>query len=165
MRQMYIAWNGAVPTTGAQVATTLTNAQKTQLQVTAASTGQLELIAWGFSMNGSATPAVDLGVQVELLTTGTVAGGTPTAVTPSLYGDPNAPASTTTAGFAPATEGTISAVRTLDSEFMQKIGGYTYQFPQDKGPIVAVSQVVRIRTNTPALAAFPTFLCYLVWAE
>ena len=165
MRQRYIAWNGAIPSTGPQVAVTLTNAQKTQLQVTAASTGQLELVAWGFSMNGSATPAVDLGIQVELLTTAGVAGTGPTAVVPTLYGDPNAPASNATAGFSPSTEGTIVTVRMFDSEYQQKLGGYTYQFPLGERPIIATSQVVRIRTNTPALAAYPGFLCYLIWAE
>lgn len=158
----YIAWNGAVPTTGPQVPITLTNAQKTQLQLTAPSTRELELIAWGFSMNGS---AVDIGVQVELLGTGIIAGGTPTAVTPTLYSDPNAPASLATAGFGPTTEGTISTTRVLDSEYEQKLGAYAYQFPLGERPVIAASGVVRIRTNTPALAAFPGFLGYIIWSE
>jgi len=162
MRQRYIAWNGAVPTTGPQVSVTLTNAQKTQLQVTAASTGQLEIVGWGFSMNGSTLAA---GVQVELLTTGAIAGTGMTAVTPTLYGDPNAPASAATAGFTPTAEGTITAVRMLDSEYQQDLGSYAYQFPLGERPIVAVSQVIRIRTNTPALSSFPNILAYIIWAE
>jgi hypothetical protein len=119
-------------------------------------------VGWGFAMNGSAT---DVGVQVELLTTGTVAGTGMTAVTPTLYGDPNAVASNATAGFAPSAEGTITTVRVFDSEYQQKLASYDYQFPLGFGPIVAASQVVRIRTNTPALAAYPNFLCYIIWAE
>lgn len=162
MRQRYIAWNGAVPTTGPQVPVTLTNAQKTQLQLTAPSTRQFELVGWGFSMNGN---AIDLGVQVELLGTGIVAGTGMTAVTPSLYGDPNAPASLVTAGFTPTAEGTITATRVFDSEYEQKLGAYAYQFPLGERPIIAASGVLRIRTNTPALTAFPGFLGYIIWAE
>jgi hypothetical protein len=163
MRQRYICWNGAVPTTGPQVPITLTNAQKTQLQITAASTGQLELVAWGFSFSGES--GLQLPVQVELLTTGTVAGTGETAVTPTLYGDPNAPASAATAGFGPTAEGTISAVRMFDSEQCQALGPYFYQFPLGERPIVAVSQVLRVRTNTPSLTTYPGFLCYVVWCE
>lgn len=162
MRQRFICWNGAVPTTGAQVGVTLTNAQKTQLQLTAPSTGQLEIVAWGFSMNGS---ALDAGVQVELLDTGTIAGTGMTAVTPTKYGDPNAPASNATAGFTPTAEGTITTVRMFDSEFEQKLGAYFYQFPLGERPIVDASHVLRLRTNTPALTAFPSFLGYIIWAE
>lgn len=162
MRQRYICWNGAVPTTGAQVAVTLTNAQKTQLQLTAPSTGQLEIIEWGFSMNGK---ALDAGVQVELLTTGTVAGTGMTAVTPTLYGDPNAPASNATAGFTPTAEGSITTVRMLDSQYVQDLAGYKAQFPLGERPIVAASGVLRLRTNTPALVTFPGFLGYVIWAE
>jgi hypothetical protein len=161
MRQRYICWNGAVPTTGVQTPVTLTNAQKTQLQITAPSTGQLEVIAWGCTMNGSALAA---GVQVELLTTAAVAGTGMTAVTPTLYGDPNAPASNATAGFTPSAEGTIATVRMLDSEYVQDLAGYSYQFPLGERPIIAVSQVLRVRTNTPA-SVTPGFLCYVIWAE
>lgn len=162
MRQRYICWNGAVPTTGPQVSVTLTNAQKTQLQITAPSTGQLELVGWGFSLNGS---AIDVGVQVELLGTGAVAGTGMTAVTPTLYGDPNSPASLATAGFTPSAEGTITTTRVFDSEYEQKLGAYAYQFPLGERPIIATSTVVRLRTNTPGLAAFPGFLGYIIWAE
>lgn len=163
--QLFIAWNGAIPTTGAQVPVTLTNAPKTQLQVTASSTGLMTLLGWGFSMNGSATPAVDLGIQVECLASGTIAGTGMTAVVPTIYGNPGDNASNATAGFTPSAEGTISAVRMFDSEFQQKLGGYTYQFPLGREPVIASSQVVRIRTNTPVLAAYPGILTYLIWAE
>lgn len=162
MRQRYICWNGAVPTTGAQVSVTLTNALKTQLQITAPATGQLECIEWGFSMNGK---ALDAGVQLELLTTGTVAGTGMTAVTPTIYGDPNAVASNATAGFTPTAEGTITAVRMFDSMYCQDLDRDRHQLPREERPIVAASQVVRIRSNTPALAAFPGLLCYLIWCE
>ncbi len=162
MRQRYICWNGAIPSTGPQVSATLTNAQKTQLQITAPSTGQLELVEFGYSMNGS---ALDAGVQVELLTTATIAGTGMTAVVPTLFGDPNAVASNATAGFTPTAEGTIVTVRMLYSEYQQKLAGDRIQWPLGERPIIAASQVLRIRTNTPALSAFPGFLGYLIWAE
>lgn len=162
MRQRFIVWNSAVPTTGVQVGQTLSaSAQKTQIQVTAPSTGQLELVGWGCSFNGSALAA---GIQAELLTTATIAGGSPTSVTPTPYGDPNAPASNATGGVAPSSEGTIATVRMFDSEFVQELSGYAYQFPLGERPIVAVSQVVRVRLTTPS-GVTPQALCYLIWAE
>ncbi len=161
-RQRYICWNGAIPTTGAQVPVTLTNAQKTQLQLTSATDVQMEIVEWGFSMNGK---ALDLGVQVELLTTGTIAGTGMTAVVPTLYGDPLTPASQTLGGFTPTAEGTITAVRMFDSQYVQDLGSYLKQFPLGERPIIDVSTVLRIRTNTPALSTFPSFLGYIVWAE
>lgn len=162
MRQRYICWNGAIPSTGPQVPITLTNAQKTQLQITAPSTGQLEIVEWGFSMNGK---ALDLGVQVELLTSATVAGTGMTAVVPTLYGDPNAVPSNATAGWGPTAEGTLVTIRMFDSQYVQDLGSYLKQFPLGERPIVAASQVLRIRTNTPALGTMPSFLGYIVWAE
>lgn len=165
MFQRYICWNGAIPTTGPQVSVALSNAQKTQLQLTAPSAGQLEIVAWGFSMNGSSVPAIDLGIQVELLGTGTIAGTGMTAVVPTLYGDPNAPAAGALAGFTPTAEGTISTTRVFDSEYQQKLGTYAYQFPLGERPIINVSTVLRIRTNTPAMTNFPNFLGYIIWGE
>lgn len=161
MRQRFICWNGAIPSTGPQVRVTLTNAQKTQLQITAGSATQLELIEWGCSMDGlsAATP-----VQVELLTTAGIAGTGMTAVTPSKFGDPNAPASQATAGFTPTAEGTIVTVRMFESVLVPPTTSYVKQFPLGERPIVDVSTVVRVRTNTPA-GVTPGFLCWLIWAE
>lgn len=159
----YICWNGAIPTTGAQVPVTLTNAQKTQLQVTAAATGQLSLIEWGFSFGTAAS--LQAAVQVELLTTAGIAGTGMTAVVPTKYDRPNDVASAATAGFSPSAEGSIVTVRMLDSRQVTPLGDWFRQIPLHERPVVDVSQVVRIRTNTPSLSSFPIFLCYLIWAE
>lgn len=161
MRQKFIAWNGAVPTTGVQVAIALSaSSQKTMLQLTA-STGQLEIVEWGVKYNGSALAAA---VQGELLTTATVAGSSPTPVTPTPWADPNSPASNVTAGFGPTGEGTIATVRMLDADFTQELSGYFKQFPRDERPIVAASQVIRVRVTTPANVS-PGCLAYIIWAE
>ena len=163
MRQRYIVWNGAVPTTAVQAGITVTaNATKTHIQLTAASTGQLEIVEWGVSFNGSSLAA---GLQGELVATGTVAGTGQTAVTPSLYGDPNAPASAATAGFGPTAEGTITTTRVFDSQFVQDLSGYVKQFPLGERPIIVVSGVVRVRIASPSGGPTPTALSYIVWAE
>ena len=159
----YICYNGAVPTTGAQVPVTLTNAQKTQLQLTAASTGQLEIVEWGYSFGVNA--ALEAAVQVELLTTAAVAGTGQTAVTPTKLDRPNDVASAVTAGFTPTAEGTIATVRMFESRQTVPLGDWYKQFPLGERPIVDVSQVLRVRTNTPALSTYPGFICYVVWCE
>lgn len=165
MRQRYKAFNSAVPTSNSTLITpvTLTNAIKTQLQITAPSTGQLEIIEWGCWFTGS---TLQQPVQVELLTTGTVAGTGMTAVTPIKFGDPNAPASAATAGFTPSAEGTITTTRVFDCRGPEEIGeGGPWQFPLGERPIVDVSTVLRARTSTAALTAFPGFVVYVLWAE
>jgi hypothetical protein len=163
MRQRYIAWNGAVPTTGPQLPITVTtNATKTHLQLTAPSTGQLEIVEWGVSFNGSALAS---GLTAELLATGTVAGTGMTAVTPSLFGDPNAPASNATAGWGPTAEGSITTTRVFDAQELQDLDKYYKQFPLGERPIIPVSGVVRVRITSPSGGPTPGCFAYILWAE
>src|SRR5829696_1689257 len=85
---------------------------KTLLQGTAAASRRLMIIEWGITFDG--TPAA---VQCELIQTTTVAGGTPTAVTPTLVDAGDAALSTW--GFSPATEGTVVATtKVYDSQIL-----------------------------------------------
>src|SRR5215216_1926860 len=110
MRPEYVVFNAAPPTTAMMVKVSTGTAIKTLLQGTAAATRALRVLEWGITFDG--TPAA---IQCELIQTTTVAGGTPTAVTPTLMDAADAALSTW--GWSPATEGTIVATtRVYDSQ-------------------------------------------------
>src|SRR5215218_8786969 len=143
MRSTYIVYNAAVPTTAAMVKVATGTAIKTLLQGTAASTRQFRIIEWGITFDG--TPAA---IQCELIQTTTVAGGTPTAVTPTQF-DAN-DAALSTWGFSPATEGTIVATtRVYDTQILST-NNYQKVWELGQEPTVAASQVIRIRVLAAA---------------
>jgi hypothetical protein len=155
MRNTYIAFNAAVPTTAAMVKVSTGTAIKTLLQGTAPASRRMLIIEWGITFDG--TPAA---IQCELLQTTTVAGGTPTAVTPTLFDAADAALSTW--GFSPATEGTIVATtRVYDSQILST-NNYQKTWELGQEPIVAASQVVRVRVIA---AAAVNALCWVRFAE
>src|ERR1700753_2905616 len=118
MTCLYQAFNMAVPTTAAGGVVSTGTSIKTLLQLTAPSTRQLYIVEWGISFDGN--PAA---IKTELINTTTVAGGTPTAVTPTVL-TPGGPASLATAGWSPTTEGTVVATcRVFD---YQQLSANTY---------------------------------------
>jgi len=158
MSGLYIAYSSAVPTTAVQAKTATGTAIKTLLQLTAPATTRFRVISWGISFDGSAaaTPGA-----VELITTGTVAGGTPTAVTPTLW-DSGDPASQVTAGFGPTTEGTITTTRLFDGQLVAPTSQYVREFSLGREPVVAASQVLRVRVH---FAATVNALAWIHWEE
>lgn len=155
MRSEYVVFNAALPTTAAMVKVSTGTAIKTLLQGTAASTRQMRLVEWGITFDG--TPAA---IQCELIQTTTVAGGTPTAVTPTLFDASDAALSTW--GFSPATEGTIVATtRIYDSQILST-NNYQKVWELGQEPVVAASQVVRIRVIA---AAAVNALCWVRFVE
>jgi len=156
MSVTYKAYNAAVPTTAAMTAVATGTAIKTLLQVTAPSTRQLVIVSWGITFTG--TPAA---IACELINTTTVAGGTPTAVTPSIE-TPGGAASLATAGFSPGTEGTVVATcRVFDHQILST-NNYSYEFSLGREPILDVSQVLRVRTTS---AASVNAICWIRWEE
>lgn len=152
----YVVYNAAVPTTGVMTAVATGTAIKTLLQVTAPSSGRLTIVGWGIDFDGSPN-----AVRVELIHTTTVAGGTPTAVTPTVLMD-GAPASLATAGFSPTSEGTIVATtRVLDSKILTT-NTFAWEFSLGREPIVPVSGVVRIRVLA---ATTVNAVCWIRWIE
>lgn len=153
---LYIVYNAAVPTTAAMVHVSTGTAIKTLLQVTAPSVARLTIVQWGITFDGS--PA---GIVCELINTTTVAGGSPTAVTPTILTD-GAPASQATAGFSPSTEGTVVATtRTLDYQKMST-NNYKWEWSLDSQPIVKASDVLRVRVTA---AAAVNAICWISWKE
>jgi len=127
-RKLYFAANGASPTTAAQVAVATGTAIKTLLQIATPSTCPITILEWGISFDGFAAA---LPGKIELLQTD-VAATSGTSLTPTLWGDPNAPASLCVGGtgatcFSPSAEGTITAVRMFDVQFIAPTNQYVKQ--------------------------------------
>lgn len=139
---VYRVDNAAVQTTATPSGVGTGTAIKTLLQGTAPSTKQIEIVAWGISFD-----TAPVG-RVELIHTTTVAGGTPTAVVPTVWSNPNDPAAASTWGFSPSSEGTVVAtVRVLDMQQVAAAGPHVFWFPPGERPVVPASGVVRVRVT------------------
>lgn len=158
----YIAFNGTAPTTAAQVPVATGTAIKTLLQVATPSNTDLKIIEWGISFDGTAanTPG-----KIELIQTDVAASVS--SLTPSVYGNPNAPASLSVGGaaltgFTATAEGTITATRVFDSQLLPPTGPYVKQFPLGREPWVPVSKFLRIRVT---FGTTVNAICYIIWEE
>lgn len=165
-RTLYFAANGASPTTAAQVVMATTTSINTLLQVATPSTTGILIVEWGISFDG--VTASNAPVKCELLQTD-VAATAGTSLTPTIWGDPNAPASLCVGGTGATmfndgaiTEGTITATRMFDVQLVPPTTGYWKQYPLGREPEVPVSKFLRIRvTAANAVNAY----CYVIWEE
>ncbi|HET8683481.1 MAG TPA: hypothetical protein VFM54_16670 [Micromonosporaceae bacterium] len=158
-----------MPTTAAQAAVTTGTAAKTMLQLATPSTRQIQLIAWGFSIDDP--PGAD--AVVELLQTDVAATVTAHVAAGVQPLDPNAPASlltlgTSATGYTGTAEGAITATRVFDAVSLSSVSGesplaHAYQFMPDERPIIAVSRFLRVRATTPTTAV--DLRCWLCWDE
>lgn len=154
---LYKIWNGPFPTTAAQLAVTTGTSIKTMLQIKGVTALTMKVKAWGVSMDGSAAAA---GVQWELLETGTVFGTVTASVAADILGwDAQGIATTSTTYFSVGTsatgytctsEGSITAVRMFDSQFVQPTGQYAWEFSLGNEPVVSAVSALRIRVKAAA---------------
>jgi len=165
MSKLYIAFNGASPTTAGQVKMAVTTSINTLLQIATPSTCPITIIEWGISFDGSAAATPGL---VELIQTDVAATGG-TSLTPTIWGDPNAPASLCVGGTGATmfndgaiTEGSITATRQLDAQLIAPTNQYVKQFPLGREPQVPVSKFLRVRTT---FGAAVNAICYVIWEE
>jgi hypothetical protein len=165
----YKTWNGPMPTTAAQAAVTTGTAIKTMLQLATPATRQIQLIAWGYTIDD--VPGAD-GV-VELLQTDVAATVTAHVAAGVQPLDPNAPASlltlgTSATGYTASAEGTPTATRVFDVVSLsgttsESPSTYSYQWMPDERPIVAISKFLRVRVTTPTSAV--DMRCWVCWDE
>ena len=145
MAELYLIANGASPTTAALVPVTTGTAIKTMLQVKMGTTATRgKVVEWGISFEGFAAA---LPIRCELIETGTVFatvtahvaagivnldpfGTTPTSGFPFTF-------TTTTTGYTASAEGTITATRPLDVQFIAPTNQYVKQWPLGREPIIA----------------------------
>lgn len=141
-------------------------ATKTMLQIATSATRELEVISWGFSLNGTNPGGViDLcQANVGATVTAHVAAG----VQPLDAGS-NFPASlvtlgTTATGYTATAEGAVTQTRVFDAilDVAQTPSMYEYQFMPDERPRVAPSSFLRIRTGFNTATGV---LCWVVWDE
>lgn len=163
---LYKIWNGPFPTTAALAAVTTGTAIKTMLQVKGVTALPMKVKAWGVSMDGAAGAA---GVQWELLETGTVFGTVTASVAADILGWDGAGLATTSTtyfsvgtaatGYTCTAEGTITATRVFDSQFVQPTGQYVWEFSLGNEPIISAVSALRVRCKA---AAAVNALCWLL---
>lgn len=163
---LYKVYNGPFPTTAAQLAVTTGTSIKTMLQMKGIAALQMKVKAWGCSMDGAAAAA---GVQWELVETGTVFGTVTAHVAADIHGwDAGGIATTSTTYFSVGTsasgytctaEGTITATRVFDSQFVQPSGAFAWEFSLGNEPVVSAVSALRIRVKA---AAAVNALCWLL---
>jgi hypothetical protein len=164
---LYLIANGASPTTAAQVAVTTGTAIKTLLQVKPGTTNIAKIVEWGISFDGSAAATP---IKVELLETD-VAATVTAAVAADINkydpaammgGDPTTSlfaVGTTSTGYTASAEGSITAVRMFDVQFIAPTNQYVKQFPLGREPMIQLSKFGRIRVTAGAAV---NAYCYML---
>lgn len=157
MPGLYKVYSAAVPTTAAMARIATGTAIKTHLQITAPTTQDPVIVAWGVDFE--TTPSVF--VHAELIQTTTVAGTGATAVTPSPIRSGTTPCATT-AGFAPTAEGTVVATTKVFDDKILLSNSFAWEFSLGREPVLSASQVCRIRLTT---ATTINALCWIIFEE
>ena len=145
-----------MPTTAAIVAVTTGTAIKTLLQLKPFNRGKI--IGWGISFNGSAAATP---IKCELLETGTVFATVTASVDADVFkqdgvSDMTAASvagltlGTAATGYTSSAEGTITATRIFDAQFVAPTNQYIYQFPLGQEPILIAGNAYRVRVHAPA---------------
>jgi hypothetical protein len=163
---LFIAANGAMPTTAELQPVTTGTSIKTMLQIATPSTRGIRVVEWGISFDGSAAATP---IRCELIDTATVAATVTAHVAAGVqpYDDPGAPASlmtlgTTATGYTASGEGTITATRTGDVQLVAPTTQYVKMWPLGREFRVAASRFLRVRVKA---AAAVNATCYVVWDE
>lgn len=163
----YLIANGPMPTTSAQAAVTTGTSIKTMLQVKPGATVVAKIKEWGISFDGSsaATP-----IKCELLQTDVAATVTASAAADIVKqdaaalmgGDPTTAlfaVGTTSTGYTSTSEGSITAVRMFDVQFIAPTNQYVKQFPLGDEPVIEASKFGRIRVTAGAAV---NCYCYMI---
>lgn len=140
---------------------------KTVLQIGIPSAQDIRLLGWGLSFDGASGTAVPVICQ---LIEGDVAA-TVTSLTPDTWGNSISGASacaggTALTGYNASVEGTMTAVRELDSEHVHPQAGYGVFWPgtdtQPKCGNASAARFLRIRCTA---AAIVNVIPWILWAE
>lgn len=164
---LYLIHNGPMPTTAAVAAVTTGTAIKTLLQVKAGATIVAKIVEWGISFDGFAAAAP---IKVELIETD-VAATVTASVANDIHkldaaalsgGDPTTAliaVGTTSTGYTASGEGSITAVRVFDVQFIAPTNQYVKQFPLGREPVIQISKFARIRVTAGAAV---NAYCYMI---
>ena len=163
---LYQIFNGPLPTTAAQAVVTTGTAIKTLLQVKGIAALTFKVVEWGVSFDGSAAATP---IKVELVETGTVFATVTASVAADIVAlDAQAlgvvsttyfSVGTAATGYTATAEGTITATREFDTQFIAPTNQYVKQFPLGREPTFKFNEFLRIRvTAGTAVNAY----CYVV---
>jgi hypothetical protein len=138
------------------------NTTKTVLQVATPSTTDIVVVAWGVSFDASAAGQPGWAQLID----GDVAA-TVTAMTPDLWGNSLQPVSlcvggTAATGYNASVEGTMTSVKSVDSEEVFPQSGYAVWFPDTHLPRIAPSRFLRMRVKMPGT---PNCIPWIVYGE
>lgn len=155
-------------TTAALAVVTTAAVIKTLLQVKPGATVRAKIVEWGISFDGSAAATPGKVELIETDVAATVTASVANDITKLddaalLGGDPTTAliaVGTTSTGYTASAEGTITAVRNLDSPILlPPTGPFVKQFPLGREPIIQAGKFARVRvTFASAINAY----CYMV---
>ena len=162
---LFLIANGPMPTTAAQVPVTTGTAIKTLLQVKPFNIAKI--VEWGISFDGSAAATP---IKVELLETDVAATVTasvdadvtklgPGVVDQAVASVAGLTLGTAATGYTGSAEGTITAVRMLDVQFIAPTNQYVKQFPLGREPVIQIAKFGRIRVTAGAAV---NAYCYMI---
>ena len=152
---LYTIMNGPSPTTASFAAVTTGTAIKTLLQLKPFNVVKIK--EWGISFDGSAAATP---IEVELIDTGTVFATVTASVDADVMkfdGAEGAVASiagltlgTAATGYTSSAEGSITATKIYDCQFIAPTNQYVKQFPLGLEPKCIIGNSVRIRVKAGA---------------
>ena len=152
---LYLIANGPMPTTANFAAVTTGTAVKTMLQLKPFNV--VKIVEWGISFDGSAAATP---IKCELIDTGTVFGTVTASADADVMkfdGAEGAVASvagltlgTSATGYTCTSEGSITAVKVYDVQFVAPTSQYVKQFPLGREPKCIIGNAVRIRVTAGA---------------
>lgn len=162
----YKIYNGPSPTTAGQASVTTGTAIKTLLQIKASATAPMRVVEWGISFDGSAaaTPILCELVETDVAATVTahVAAGLVKVDAAALIGgDPTTnliPVGTTSTGYTASGEGSITASRMFDAQFVAPTNQYIIQNPLGREGFVQISKFLRVRVTAGAAVNAITYV-------
>lgn len=162
---IYVAYSAPAPTTAALAHIATGTSIKTHLQLATPSTRDIKVVRWGVSFDGSsaATPG-----KVELIQTDVAAtGGTAHVAAGVMPYDSNAPASLMTlgtgaTGYNFTTEGSITATRVADAQYIAPTNQYIYEWSLGREFMVPVSKFLRVRMH---FGTTVNAICFVEWEE
>jgi hypothetical protein len=166
----YIAYNSALSTTtGIATGTSYATGAKVALQIGIPSGGQIELIEWGISHDGSsaATPSL---VEIASTATASTVSTAHTTTTVKPVNDPNAPASgmtmgTTSTGHGNGAITSNTTLRMADRLYVPTTSPWVKLWPLGCYPkfgATGAAEFLQLRINTTVTI---NAICWMVWNE
>lgn len=168
---LYIAYNSALSTTtGIAAGTSYATGAKVALQLHIPDAGQIQLVEWGVSFDGSAaaTPAL---LEVATTDTASTMSTAHTTTTVKNLTDPNGSVSrltfgaTTNTGYGNNAITSNTTLRMLDRQYIAPTNQYVKMWPLGNYPMVgnaATENYLQFRINTSATV---NAIVYAVWTE